>query len=149
VHLHIARRYFGVKPSMARLICADGIHWLKNYNGPRYDMIIDDMYGEADGEPVRATGLDYRWLSTIRKHLTLDGVMVLNTMSSRELKQAACLTHASLSKSFRSAYQLYLPIYHNAVGAVFRQPVYARNLRKRLSQYPALSQLDVHLRRLR
>jgi spermidine synthase len=149
VHLHIARRYFDVKPSMANLICADGIDWLNNYTGPRYDMIIDDMYGEEDGEPIRATKLNYRWLSTLRKHLNPNGVMVLNTMSSRELKQAACFTHASLSKSFRSAYQLYLPVYHNAVGAVFRQPAYARDLRKRLSQYPALSQLDIHLRRLK
>jgi spermidine synthase len=149
VHLDIARRFFDVQPSMANLICADGIDWLKNYTGPRYDMIIDDMYGEADGEPVRATELDYKWLSTLRKHLKPEGVMVLNTMSSRELQQAACFSHASLSKSFRSAYQLYLPIYHNAVGAVFRQPVYARDFRKRLSQYPAFSQLDIRLRRLR
>lgn len=149
VHLHIARRYFDVTPSLANLIHADGINWLHNYSGPRYDMIIDDMYGEKDGKPVRAADLDYSWLSTLRKHLSPDGVMVLNTLSSRKLKQAACFTHAQLARSFKSAYQLHLPLYNNAVGAVFRQPVHARELRKRLSQYPALRQLDFRLKRLK
>lgn len=149
VHLQIARRYFNIKPSMANLIQADGINWLQNYKGPRYDMIIDDMYGEENGEPARAIELNYRWLSTLRKHLNPKGVLVMNTMSSKELKQAACFTNAQLSRSFKSAYQLYLPIYHNAVGAVFRQPVSARDFRQRLKQYPALSQLDIRLRRLK
>lgn len=149
VHLQIARRFFGVTPSLANLICTDGIDWLQNYSGPRYDMIIDDLYGEEEGEPLRAVDLDNRWLNTVKKHLSPQGVMVLNTMSSRTLKQAACFTHKPLSKSFPSAYQLHLPIYHNAVGAVFRQPVQARDLRRRLPQYPALNQLDFRLRRLK
>jgi hypothetical protein len=77
-----------------------------------------------------------------------DGVMALNTLSSRTLKQAVCFTHAQLAKSFKSDYQLDLPIYNNAVGAVFRQPVQARDLRKRLSHFPALCHLDFRLRRL-
>jgi len=149
VHLHIARRYFDVTPLSAKLILADGINWLHNYSGPRYDMIIDDMYGEADGEPVRAADLDYSWLSTLRKHLGPEGVMVLNTLDSRTLKQAACFTHTRLAGSFRSAYMLHLPVYDNAVGAVFRQPVQARDLRRRLSLYPALRQLDFRIQRLK
>jgi spermidine synthase len=149
VHLKVARRYFNVKPSMANLVKADGIKWLQNYKGPRYDMIIDDMYGEENGEPARAIELNYRWLSTLRKHLNPQGVLVMNTMSSRELKQAACFTHTQLSRSFRSAYQLYLPTYHNAVGAVFRQPANTRVFRKRLNQYPALGQLDIRLQQLK
>jgi spermidine synthase len=149
VHLHVARRYFDVTPSLANLIFADGINWLQNYTGPRYDMIIDDMFGEEDGEPMRAADLDYAWISTLRKHLSPDGVIVLNTLSSRTLKQAACFTHAQLAKSFKSACQLDLPIYYNAVGAVFRQSVQVRDFRKRLLGNPALSHLDFRLRRLK
>ena len=149
VHLHVARRYFDVTPSIANLIFADGINWLQNYTGPRYDMIIDDMFGEEGGKPIRVADLDYSWLSTLRKHLSPEGFIVLNTMDSRTLKHAACFTHAQLAKSFKSAYQLDLPIYNNAVGAVFRQPVQARDLRRRLSQHPALSRLDFRLRRLK
>ena len=149
VHLQIARRFFGIKPSFANLINANGIDWLRNYTGPHYDMIIDDLYGEEDGEPKRAVDLDYRWLSTLRKNLGPQGVLVMNTMSSRELKQAACFTHTQLSASFKSAYRLHLPVYHNAVGAVYRQSVQASDLRRRLLQYPGLNQLDFRLRRLK
>jgi spermidine synthase len=149
VHLDIAGRFFGVTPLMANLVQADGVDWLQNYNGPHYDMIIDDMFGEEGGKPIRVADLDYSWLSTLRKHLSPEGFIVLNTMDSRTLKHAACFTHARLAKSFISAYQLDLPIYNNAVGAVFRQPVQARDLRRRLSQHPALSRLDFRLRRLK
>lgn len=149
VHLQIARRFFDIRPALANLVHADGIDWLQNYSGPPYDMIIDDLYGEQDGEPKRAVELDYGWLNTLRKNLGPRGVIVLNTMSSRELKRAACFTHAQLSRSFKSAYQLHLPIYHNAVGAVFRPSVQAGDLRRRLSQYPGLSQLGFRLRRLK
>jgi spermidine synthase len=149
VHLDIAKRFFGITPSLANLIQADGMDWLHNYTGPRYDMIIDDMFGEENGEPVRAADLDYSWLSTLMKHLSPEGVIVLNTLDSRTLKQAACFTHARLAKSFRSAYQLDLSVYNNAVGAVFRQHVQARDLRRRLSQYPALNQLEFRMRRLK
>jgi spermidine synthase len=149
VHLQVARRFFNIKPSMANLVQADGVNWLKNYTGPRYDMIIDDMYGEENGEPVRAVELNAQWLGTLRKNLNPDGVLVMNTMSSKELKQAACFTHTQLSRSFKSAYQLDLAIYHNAVGAVFRQPVHIKDFRKRLNQHAQLSQPGIRLRRLK
>jgi len=147
-HIQIAKRHFQVKPSSARLIQADGISWLEDYQGPGYDMIIDDMYGEEGGEPARAIDLDYSWINTIRKHLNPNGVMILNSMTSRDLKQAACFSHRQLSRSFKSGYHLYVPMYHNAVGAVFREPVSIRDFRKRLSDYPALRQLDFRIRKL-
>jgi len=147
-HIQIATRHFGIKPSSARLIQADGISWLEDYKGPDYDMIIDDMYGEEAGEPARAIDLDYSWINTIRKHLSPNGVMILNSMNSRELRQAACFTDRQLSRSFQSSYQFYVPMYHNAVGAIFRKPVSVRHFRKRLNDYPALRQLDFRIRKL-
>jgi spermidine synthase len=148
IHIQIAQRYFGVNRSSARLIQADGISWLQDYNGPGYDMIIDDMYGEQDGEPARAIELDYSWINTISKHLNPNGVMILNSMTSKDLKQAACFTNARLSTNFKSAYHLYVPMYHNAVGAIFRKPVSARDFRKRLHACPSLHQLDFRIRKL-
>lgn len=149
VHLQVARRFFDVTPSLANLLHADAIEWLKNYSGPPYDMIIDDLYGEEGGEPKRAVDLDYSWLNILRKNLDQQGMLVLNTMSTRELKQAACFNHGQITRSFSSAYQLSLPRYHNAVGAVFRQPVHVRNFRNRLSHYPSLGRSDFRLRRLK
>lgn len=149
VHLYVATRYFNVTPSMANLIQADGIQWLGNYSGPCYDMIIDDMYGESDGEPSRAIELNYNWLRILRKNLSPSGVLVLNSLSSKELKQAACFTHSQLSKSFKCAWQLYDPVYYNAIGAVFRQQHSAREFRQRLKKHPALDQLDIRLRRIK
>lgn len=143
VHLHIAKRFFKVTPAIANLIQADGISWLTNYNGPRYDMIIDDMYGEDNGEPTRAIALNYQWVSTLRKNLSNNGVLVLNSLSSKELKQAACFTHPQLSKSFKSAYQFYVSDYYNAIGAIFRKPMNVKNFRNNLKQQSSLDKLDI------
>jgi len=148
VHINIARRFFGIKPSVANLVQADGIEWLQDFTGPRYDMIIDDMYGEEDGEPVRAIGLSFSWMSTLRKHLSPNGVLVLNTLSSKELKQAACFTNAQLSRSFKTAYQFHDPDYYNAIGAVFRQECNIKQFRSRLKESPALVGSKIKLKRI-
>lgn len=149
VHLQIARRFFNVTSSVANLVEADGVEWLKNYNGPRYDMIIDDMFGEDNGEPARAVDLDYRWIARLRKKLSKNGVLVLNTLSNKNLREAACFSNRQLSRSFKSAYLLQDPDYYNAIGAVFRQPVDARYFHKRLKDFPRKSRPDILIRRMK
>ena len=149
VHLQVARRFFDVTPSVANLVEADGVEWLNNHDGPCYDMIIDDMYGEEDGEPARAVELDHRWIATLRKHLSKNGVLVLNTLSSKNLRKAACFTNHQLSRSFKSAYLLQDPDYYNAIGALFRQPVNTRYYHKRLKTFPSKNRQDIRIRRLK
>jgi spermidine synthase len=149
VHLQIARRFFDVTPSVANLVEADGVEWLNNYNGPLYDMIIDDMFGEENGEPARAVDLDHRWIATLRKKLSKNGVLVLNTLISKNLRQAACFTNRQLSRSFKSAYQLQDPDYYNAIGAVFRQPMNTRYFYKRLKAFPSKNRLNIRISRIK
>ena len=42
VHIYIARRFFGVTSQMADLVEADAVGWLRDYTGPKFDLIIDD-----------------------------------------------------------------------------------------------------------
>src|SRR5690606_38618268 len=60
VHLDVARRFFGVRGEDARLVHADAREWL-DADDSRYDLVIDDLFGERDGEPVRAVTADAAW----------------------------------------------------------------------------------------
>ncbi len=49
LHLFVARRFFGVGQQAARLVQADAVRWARDYPGPPFDMIVDDLFGEQNG----------------------------------------------------------------------------------------------------
>jgi len=122
-HLQIARDWFGVGGESLSLIHDDAIDWLHRYQGPAFDLIIDDLFGHDAGEPVRACPLDSRWLDTLRRHLTPVGLLVANCIDSRELNDALPVVGAS---GFRSGYRWHLPTYENIIGVFSDEPVHAR-----------------------
>lgn len=71
VHIMVAKRYFGITNKHAQLIEADAIEWLENYSGLPFDLIIEDLFGEEDGEPIRAVKANKVWLEKLNSHLSL------------------------------------------------------------------------------
>ena len=133
VHLNIAKRFFGINPKVASLHQADAIQWLRKYKGPGFDMIIDDLFMENDGEPQRVVPLDISWCSLLHKHVTQDGVVVVNSMSAIELRESAFLSNSRLAKQYPTKIQLSLPIYENAIGAFFKTETSGKELNHRLA----------------
>lgn len=152
VHLNIAQRFFGVDAEVATLYEADAIEWLKAYNGPAFDLIIDDLFGEVDGEPQRVVELDLEWCSALHRHTSRHGVVVVNSMSPYELRQSAFMKNARLAKQYASRIQLSLPVYENAVGAFFKPQVTSQQLQQRLSclkEYNSFKELGFHQQKIR
>ncbi len=149
VHLQVARRHFGITPQLATLEQADAVQWLADYRGPAFDMIIDDLFGEAQGEPVRAVDADVPWCRQLLRHLSPDGLLVMNFIGSRDLRRSACLSHPPLAARFESVFQFSLPGYENAIGAFLRRPAEAATLRRELARRGAGSKCPAYrLRRL-
>ncbi len=74
LHLFVARRFFGITQRSVHLVRADARTWIRDYDGPPFDMIIDDLFGEQNGEPVRAVEMQVpcrsRCLSSCSNHAT-------------------------------------------------------------------------------
>lgn len=152
VHISVARRFFGIKPGMAKIIQADAITWLQNYQGPPFDMIIDDLFGEKDGEPYRVAKANKQWMSLLYQHLTVEGALVMNFISPADLKNSAALSYKKLSGMYSSIFQFTLSHYVNAVGAFLKKPATSQQLRKAIKQHKVLSaarKLDYHVKKLR
>lgn len=139
VHLKIAKRFFGIHKNIANLQQADAIEWLKNYKGPAFDMIIDDLFMEENGEPERVIPLNVLWCTLLHKHTARDGVVVVNSMSSLELRESAFLSNQRLSKQYPTKIQLSLPIYENAVGAFFKTETSNKALNHHLESMGTIS----------
>jgi spermidine synthase len=139
VHLRLARRFFGVTRPMATLIQADAIRWLRDYRGAPFDLIIDDLFFEQDGEGIRAAPLTRAWFRLLHKNLSRHGLAVVNVTSGKTLAESAYFSDAATARRFPAAYRLSLPQYHNIVAAFLKQPASPRALRQHLRAQAALS----------
>ena len=154
VHLEVARRFFGVDKSMAELHQADAIQWVKEYAGPKFDMIIEDLFGEEHGEPVRAITADKYWCRCLGNLLTREGMLVLNFIDRPEMRRSDCLSRQNLARQFKSAFQFTLPLYENVIVALLRTAADTRTLHVNLDKKPEFKSLrlsenlDFRVRRL-
>lgn len=139
VHLQVARKHFKVEGPNVQLVEGDGGEWLYHYRDEPFDMIIDDLFGEDEGEPQRAVAADSDWVSTLFANLGKQGVITANFASGNELRQSAFVSRAKIARRFNSAFQLTTPYNENAVGAFLRIPATGQQLRDHLRQVPGLN----------
>lgn len=138
VHLSLARRFFGVRGRHVRLEQADAVDWLRRYRGPAFDLIVDDLFVDADGEPQRAVYADADWVGSLLACLAPRGVIVSNFASLLELEASAFRLDAACRKRFDAAFHLSTAQNCNAVGAFLARPATPRELRRRVQAVPEL-----------
>jgi spermidine synthase len=154
VHLQVAREHFGVAGENVELHQEDARWWLKQYRGAPFDMIIDDLFSDAGGEPQRAVAVDGPWLRGLLKLLAPAGVLVCNFGSPRELRECAWFRQPAVATRLVTAFQLTTPLYENAIGAFVCRPAASAALRERLRGVAGLnpdhksSRLNYRIRRL-
>ena len=139
VHISIARRFFSLKHPSIELVEADAVTWLKKYSGEKFDMIIDDLFAEKDGEPVSVVKANASWFSHMLKHLNSDGVIVRNFINRQELLLSAGISHKATANKFSSVFQLTTCFNENFVAAYVRQESSSRELRNNLVATPGLN----------
>ncbi len=152
VHIMLAKRYFGITKKLAKLVQADAVKWLDNYSGPPFDMIIDDLFGEQDGEPLRAVKANKLWLEKLNTHLSPEGILVMNFISRNDLKNCAAISYKKISALFVSSFQFTLTHYDNAVGAFLKKQATSQILRQHINAIDELKKskkLDFHVRKLK
>lgn len=154
VHLQVARTFFGINKSIAELHQADAVKWLQQYDGPPFDLIIEDLFGEQDGEPLRAVEPSAKWFNLMSRNLTRNGILVMNFIGASGLRRSAYFTHETVRRKFKSVFQFTLPLYENVIGAFLKQAGDGRCLQRRICDTPglnsqsALKQLNFRLRKI-
>ncbi len=137
-HLVVAQRFFDVRGDDVQLIHADAAEWLRNYDGEPFDMIVDDLFGEVGGEPVRAVRADRAWVSLLYSQVTAGGVVVSNFPGRFDLEASAYRSDALLRRHCAAAFSLQTPQNCNAVGVFLGRAATTRQLRTRLYREPRL-----------
>ncbi len=140
IHLQVAKRFFKLNYANTQLINDDAIQWLRDYDGEPFDLIIDDLYGEEMGEPIRAVTADRQWLNTMLKHTTKDGMLVMNFISEEAFYDCAFFDKISVKKRIASAFKLTTRYYQNHVLAMSKEHLTSNMLtRNRAAHRPLAS----------
>lgn len=152
LHLQLARRFFELRGPGIELVQADARDWLPDYDGEAFDLIIDDLFTEVDGEPARAVTATPAWLRLLDSHLTRRGMLVMNFPGGRDLRQCGFTAAPRLRARYRSAFELTHPRLENHIGAWLKFSAASRALRRTLKTLPELdparSRLEYRIRRL-
>ena len=153
-HLYIAHRFFGVTRRRAELVEADAKDWLRRYEGPPFDLIIDDLFGHARGEAARTIGADDDWLSLLSQKLSNSGVLAINFFDAKALREAGRVLREIDSAQFSDVLSVTLSAYENRVGVFVSHALGEHSLREKLRQSQTscsrrLAALPYHVRRVR
>lgn len=140
VHLQVAKSHFLVDQQSVELCQADAIDWLKAYRGEKFDFIIEDLFTEEGGEPVRVAAATTEWFRLLLKNLQRQGTLVINFEGKAQMRESSESYLAAKGARPDVRYQLNQPTYGNSVCAYMGQPVspatLRRNLDNLLSHYP-------------
>ena len=138
-HIVIAKRFFNLRYKNLKLVHADAIDWLKKYQGPAFDMIIDDLFIEDSGEPVAAIGANTSWFTLMLKHLNREGVIVKNFTEHKDFNNSSPVKNKTMKKRFKSLFSFSVTHNENLVAAYLTKTAESSYLRKRLVETPALN----------
>lgn len=134
LHLQIARKHFSVAHKSVQLHCADAITWLRDYRGEPFDLIIEDLFTERDGEPVRVATADQKWFSMLLSNLRDGGALVVNFEDALQMRHSSSAYQAAIGGRPDIRYHFNQPTYGNSVCAFLGAPAKPAELRQRLSE---------------
>lgn len=120
-HLYVAKTFFGLESQRIKLVHADAITWLRDYRGPKFDLIIEDLFTEKARQPVRVMPADRDWFAQLTTNLSVHGLLIMNFISSRELRRCSYFQDRASRGMFGCAYGFATPVYENVIGVFLRQ----------------------------
>lgn len=153
LHLGVARNLFAVVGDDTETVLGDAVTWLDAYQGPPFDLIIEDLFAPDNPAVSRAVPANAAWLASLAGHVSERGTLVMNFGDFTEYRTS----HAADQRQPREwggRFHLSCNDCHNAVIAYTAQPARSIHLRRRLQQHPELAALlrngtlDYHIRQL-
>jgi len=136
VHLHIARRFFDLDAGNIELIEADAVDWLSTCKRKKFDLIIEDIFIEQRGRPMRAIDAGEEWCSVLAQRLSVRGTLVMNFASADEFRLSAVYRDMALRDRFASIFRLTAPALDNHVVAMHRVEISQRDIHRNIMAHP-------------
>ena len=132
MHLSIAQGFFDCD-DRCELVAGDAVEWAYAADeAASFDLIIDDLYGEEQGIPVRCAPMDAEWFSHLVRLLRPGGILILNTIEPERIQQLPMLQNQALQARLPHAVMSQIDGYENRVLAFSDQPLVQQELESSL-----------------
>lgn len=142
--LGMARDWFDLAGDDLELVEGDAVRYVERNSARRFDLVVDDLFDEVDGEPVRHAAADGgAWWRRLAGLLRPGGVLVVNFTWRRDLISSDLCQDVAFRATFPSAFRFTFRSYENAVAAFATSPVTAANFERRIAAHPELGRAAV------
>jgi len=132
MHLSIAGGFFDCNDGF-EFVAADAVEWVHaGGNEGSYDVVIEDLYGEEDGMPVRCVPMDVKWCEALARLLKPGGILIFNLIEPDKLPHFPVFQSRKLRERFSESILYRIEGYENRVLALSEAPFESKGLKKAL-----------------
>lgn len=118
MHLRIAKDYFGVNHPRTLLVCQDALAFV-DQNQARFDVVIDDLYSDALGDPVHPAKNESGWTEDTLSLLLADGLLIKNHLDAHSARHWLNTHRPLIKRTFANCLNFSASSYSNVVTALF------------------------------
>jgi spermidine synthase len=141
VHIALGRRFFGLDMNHVELVTADAREWVRRNTHRRFDLVVDDLFGDEDRVARRAVEFDRSWRDRLLRLLSARGVMSVNFADLGEFVHSAART-GKWREEMACGYSIRLQTLENVVACIGGGPVGVEEFRQRISERFGRSALE-------
>lgn len=87
LHIRLAQDFFNAQEDCDAIYHGDAKAWLVAYDGPGFDLIIDDLFISEGEDAQRAFAFDSQWQRLLYRRLNPRGLVVANFADQAELER--------------------------------------------------------------
>ena len=117
IHLSIADGFFQCSSGFD-LIASDAVNWVQeSIEKESFDVIIDDLYSDEDGIPVRYVPMNAEWCEALAGLLKPGGMLIFNMIEPKKIKRLPFFKSSKLKKRFTETVMYRIDGYENRVIA--------------------------------
>ncbi|MDQ8195313.1 hypothetical protein QEH59_12815 [Coraliomargarita sp. SDUM461004] len=144
IHLSIADGFFECSEG-CELIAGDAVEWVHDGGGEAsFDVIIDDLYAEEDGIPVRCVPMDVEWCEALCDLLQPGGMLIFNMIEPEKVQHLPMFKSLTLKQRYSETIMYRIDGYENRIVAfsdqAFDLPCLEAQLKRVYSKFPACRQ---------
>jgi spermidine synthase len=143
IHLTIADGFFECSQG-CELIAADAVEWMRGgAEGSQFDYILDDLYAEESGLPIRCAPMDIDWFHTLAGRLRPDGILLMNVIEPEKLPFLPPMQDQDLCARFPHVWSFRIEGYENRIVAftntAFDRAQFEANMHRICRRFPRCS----------
>ena len=140
IHLSIADGFFDCAEG-CELVAADAVEWVHETDEVgQFDYVLDDLYGEEDGLPVRCVPMDLEWCQRLAELVRPGGMLVFNMVEPCKVPHLPLFKDLKLKKRFSHHKSFKMEGYENRIVAFSEAPLESdfltEHLKRICKQYP-------------